>query len=92
MTHLFLENCVKSLPENIGDMKNLSILGLPKNQGLKLPDSIAKLIDNGLTVLLLADTGISEDSLSQPIKDAIERRHQATMDKNEPTFLLITNA
>lgn len=90
LTHLYLENCVKELPDSIGELKNLKILGLPKNQGLKLPESVAKLIDNGLMVLLVADCGITEESLPQPIKDAIDRRMEQMLQDPSKPFMLVT--
>lgn len=90
LTHLYLENCVKSLPDSIGEMSNLKILGLPKNKGLKLPDSVAKLIEGDLMVLLVADTGITEDSLSEPIKKAIENRMARMMEDPSKPFMLVT--
>jgi len=41
---ILLDNCIDSLPEEIGQCKNLRFLALPNNQGLKtLPKSIEKL-------------------------------------------------
>jgi hypothetical protein len=41
---IMMQNCVKSLPENIGDLKNLNFLSLPNNNQLKsLPESIANI-------------------------------------------------
>jgi hypothetical protein len=41
---LLLMNCVSSIPENIGDLKNLNFLALPDNTNLtSLPSSILDL-------------------------------------------------
>jgi hypothetical protein len=41
---ILLQNCVKSLPENIGELKNLEFLSLPLNNNLKsIPESLANI-------------------------------------------------
>lgn len=41
LTGLFLMNCVKSLPKEVGNLKNLSFLALPNNPNLKtIPDEV----------------------------------------------------
>lgn len=89
LSHIYLSGVVKSLPENIGDMENLKILGVPDNQGLKLPESVAKLIDNGLRVLLIADTGLTRETLPQPIQDAIKRREENMLEDPTNPFILV---
>lgn len=90
LTSIYLENCVKTLPESIGNLPNLKILALPKNEGIQLPNSIAKLIDNGLMILLIADTGLTEDTLPEPIKQAADRRMQKMMDEGGEPFMIVT--
>jgi len=89
LSHIYLSGVVKSLPENIGDMENLKILGVPDNKGLKLPESVAKLIDNGLRVLLIADTGLTRETLPQSIQDAIKRREENMLEDPTNPFILV---
>jgi len=52
LTSLLLRNLVKSLPDNIGDLKQLSFLSLPDNPQLKnLPETLSNL--NNLVFILL---------------------------------------
>ena len=44
LTSMMFENCLRSLPEEIGELQNLEFISLPKNPGLKeLPKSILNL-------------------------------------------------
>jgi len=71
---LFLSGTIKSLPENIGDLKNLTVLAVPDNDELTvLPDSIANLIDGELKILLLTNSGIDVNKLSPKIVEALKR-------------------
>ena len=46
MSSLFFQNCVKSLPNSIGNLKQLKFISLPHNKDLKtLPESISELPD-----------------------------------------------
>ena len=90
LTHLYLNKCVRSLPDSIGDLPKLQILALPGNQGIKVPDSVSKLIDNGLMVLLIADTGLSVEDLPKSVQDAIKRREEKMIEDPSNPFVLIT--
>ena len=58
-------NCVKSLPNEIGQLTNLSFLALPENPSLAaLPDSIVNLPN-----LMFVNLKGSKPKLSQPFLD-----------------------
>lgn len=62
---LLLMNCVKSLPNEIGQLTNLSFLALPENPSLAaLPDSIVNLPN-----LMFVNLKGSKPKLSQPFLD-----------------------
>ena len=73
---LVLTNCVKSLPESIGNMKSLQFLILSKNPHLKkLPESISRLSD--LTFLSLVESPNAEipKSLADKLTEQADRMY-----------------
>jgi Leucine-rich repeat (LRR) protein len=73
---LVLSNCVKSLPESIGNMKSLQFLILSKNPKLvKLPESIGSLPE--LTFLSLVESPNAEipKSLADKLTEQTDRMY-----------------
>ena len=73
---LVLSNCVKSLPDSIGNMTSLQFLILSKNPELKkLPESIGKLPD--LTFLSLVESPNAEipKSLEEKLTEQSDRMY-----------------
>ena len=88
---LFFDNCIISIPESISKVP-LNILSIPNNKGVKLPDSLADMINSGtLNILGLSGTGYTMDTLPPKIIEAINNRNKE-QDENpseDTAFLVI---
>lgn len=87
---LYLDNCVKSLPESIGQMSGLSVVSLPNNKGIKIPASMAKIIGN-LSIFMLTGSGHTMDTLPPEVSKAIQNRldEQDQNPSEDSSFLCI---
>jgi len=71
---LLLMNCVKSLPNEIGNLKKLSFLALPNNPSLKhIPDSVLELPD-----LSFINLNSSSPKLTPKFNEAFEEKGPGT--------------
>jgi len=70
LNYLSLSSCVKTLPESIGNLKNLEILILPNNPDLKrLPNSLMDNIRAGqLDLLVLTNTSLEKSQVDELLK------------------------
>ena len=86
----FFDNCIVSIPESISKIP-LNILSIPNNKGVKLPDSLADMINDGtLNILGLSGTGYTMETLPPKIAEAIKNREtESDTNPSEDTAFLV---
>ena len=81
LAYLMLDNCVKTIPDNVCSLTNLEFLGLPRNPKLVgLPACIADMADESLTFI-----NIEGSNPNMVIPEVLESK----MDEDEPGFYFL---